>query len=1858
MATCPNKDLQAWKDLTSQYGEVGAMFMYTIEGDIPTLSRAEEIALEYDLVGDNFLTSPNARVKPGVEELFDSNPELANQVYEALGFKSNSIENRLQIFFNQFGFQFKEGDSSTDLLRKIIYVSKTDNNVFIDNSVKALSQLLLANTNIDFNKLENLIEDTNEFKTLLSQSSEYIRNTHKYLKDGNRIPMEEWVSYIKQYNKIKNTVLEKYVKESLLDKNNSTALHKLIINFLEFFKKLFNSSKNLKDVTDSLVQQVLLNQREVVINSNDLKNKEKVTLAKALKETSHGKDIIKTFGEFGLILTGSISAAEQGTVFRKTGKLLHDIDWVVPKGFTKDFNKKLKDTFKGTTLVREFDSSTYYTQTYIVPPKGYTISNLTFFKPEIYGKNKYIASYDVLDKDGNIVSNYRRYYDVKPSGKVIENREVYNEGLENVDKNLEAVSVDFFQNKEDLKFEPYTVSVEGVDLQLSNWMSSFTEKLKYGRAKDLLDYANFIPNDVVPIDTEITPQQKQQAQQQYSQYLDTIFPESKVKDIVYHGTKGKKFDKFISSETGEFGRGVYFGNYQTALENTDKLDDFTLEPITGFDKNKIIPAVINTQNIYKRDLGGNGIRNEYVVEPEQIHILGSQKDIKGFKEFVADSSNEILLQTKKTEYKKDNATVKSKDVNDKLSEFAGKYGFSIQGLEDYKTSYKHRTGQDLNVDATALIDMFSKLIAIDPNTSDYSTLPEEIGHLADALLGDNPLAVNARNLAGESSVFEEIKDEYTEIYSKMFPHLNEAKIRELVKREALGKLIGKELIRDNSLTGKMKRVFEKLINLFLSKVSKAAELKKYVTEIADAVLDNNSNIFDQANINTREMFFQTKKSKFDRIVTTLENKLKILERKAYASDTKFEQAEKLKKEIEEIKASIANNLEIDAVDKFLDFALEETSTVLEAIEKGRQFSYAEIQDLDTFIRFYDPLLKEDVRPYVKRRNITELRAKVDKLSLDIEDLNTFYRDNRVESFKSVLGPLVDKIKNSKYAVNLDTYLNSVIDDITSTQAFMGISRLTKDQTVRQVAKIVTDSKNKVHFNTIEYAKRLGEVLEGLTREQLDLFYETTDGKASGYIAREQNYKKALDSLASFRNKINARYNISSESEQRAQQIKDMPDNVRKQYFKEIRQWWVKNSTVTKTSAEIESIYNQKKLTMSKKDFNDWVSTNIGVDYYGNMQASLSFNEFRVPKNSLYKNPAYEQIQKDPKLKKAYDTLLEVKGELDSKIPKKTNLYKLPQVSKTTLDRLINGRGFKEIPELVKQEFVSRVDDVEFGDQESIFNKDGVELKFIPIHYLKSLENTDDISRNIGGIFLNYAEMAENFVEMSSIAPQLELILDEVGDLKFKSGFKGKTKEGLESNVYKMLKGFMDEHLYGKEKEAITQEVFGVEVNITKVMNNVNRWVRNTNLINNWFTMATNLITSESWRKIEDIIGQHTTQESSFFALKEFINYLPSSVVDKYKVMKTNKLSLILERFKVMDDVKGQFANMDKSQAVKAAVSLPYLGYEMGDFKVKAHMTISMLDNIRFIDGEWQNRQTYLSKATTPEQKKQLQETWSNNRDKSLWNAYTVEGSKLKHSVPQELELEVITKIRTVGSRLDGMISETDRAAIHRHVYAQLFATHRNWLFQGVQDRFNPYVWDYSIGEMTGGRYRTAYNLASNLFKEAIEKKNIPDLIANWNNLEDFEKRNIYGVLLDQVYVATAFVFYLMMNALADDDKEDSYFIESMAYLSSRLLLEQSALVPVSILTGNIPMVSEMMAVMESPIPAARQLELLTDIYGWFDGTEVERGAYKGMSKRTKKLLKLIPGVKGAIESTDPKSKNQWLKNKALKSYWMQDYVTD
>ena len=151
------------------------------------------------------------------------------------------------------------------------------------------------------------------------------------------------------------------------------------------------------------------------------------------------------------------------------------------------------------------------------------------------------------------------------------------------------------------------------------------------------------------VDNTITPQQEQQAQQLYSQYLNTIFPNSKVKDIVYHGTN-KDFSEFVSGK-GFWGNAFYVTT-EKGYANSIAASRARQEPGTS----KIIkPLLINANNIefeedayaideFPKDIDtiltnieGGGKIIYAVKNPEQIHTLGSKKDIEGFKKFVKDT---------------------------------------------------------------------------------------------------------------------------------------------------------------------------------------------------------------------------------------------------------------------------------------------------------------------------------------------------------------------------------------------------------------------------------------------------------------------------------------------------------------------------------------------------------------------------------------------------------------------------------------------------------------------------------------------------------------------------------------------------------------------------------------------------------------------------------------------------------------------------------------------------------------------------------------------------------------------------------------------------------------------------------------------------------------------------------------------------------------------------------------------------------------------------------------------------------------------------------------------------------------------
>ena len=86
-----------------------------------------------------------------------------------------------------------------------------------------------------------------------------------------------------------------------------------------------------------------------------------------------------------------------------------------------------------------------------------------------------------------------------------------------------------------------TIDTEAIKSEINNLKSQLQE-LKSDYSDYYIDY---FENH-----NQISPQQKQQAQQLYSQYLNTIFPNSKVKDVVYHGSKNE-FEVFSKEHIGK-----------------------------------------------------------------------------------------------------------------------------------------------------------------------------------------------------------------------------------------------------------------------------------------------------------------------------------------------------------------------------------------------------------------------------------------------------------------------------------------------------------------------------------------------------------------------------------------------------------------------------------------------------------------------------------------------------------------------------------------------------------------------------------------------------------------------------------------------------------------------------------------------------------------------------------------------------------------------------------------------------------------------------------------------------------------------------------------------------------------------------------------------------------------------------------------------------------------------------------------------------------------------------------------------------------------------------------------------------------
>lgn len=162
------------------------------------------------------------------------------------------------------------------------------------------------------------------------------------------------------------------------------------------------------------------------------------------------------------------------------------------------------------------------------------------------------------------------------------------------------------------------------------------------------------------------------SKEQYSEYLNTIFPNTETQNIYYHGGK-KGIDKFMSPQDPNFvkNKGVHsatkdYGIYFTADKSSAKryskgykksdrhVYSVLLNAENPYRTNKFFALsirrlfgskVLDPRSILEKDFNTtlkgydsviwHGEKGEIVVfDPSQVHILGSKSDIEGFKDYV------------------------------------------------------------------------------------------------------------------------------------------------------------------------------------------------------------------------------------------------------------------------------------------------------------------------------------------------------------------------------------------------------------------------------------------------------------------------------------------------------------------------------------------------------------------------------------------------------------------------------------------------------------------------------------------------------------------------------------------------------------------------------------------------------------------------------------------------------------------------------------------------------------------------------------------------------------------------------------------------------------------------------------------------------------------------------------------------------------------------------------------------------------------------------------------------------------------------------------------------------------------------
>ena len=604
-----------------------------------------------------------------------------------------------------------------------------------------------------------------------------------------------------------------------------------------------------------------------------------------------------------------------------------------------------------------------------------------------------------------------------------------------------------------------------------------------------------------------------------------------------------------------------------------------------------------------------------------------------------------------------------------------------------------------------------------------------------------------------------------------------------------------------------------------------------------------------------------------------------------------------------------------------------------------------------------------------------------------------------------------------------------------------------------------------------------------------------------------------------------------------------------EWKKAIKNWYREN-TQPKSKKDRDQILADKEQdrvsgVLTEIEYQDWLSKNkyeyLGETVYMKDLSEPSNDYLNDKWTALYDTNDNPINEKGKYHKYIWNLYLKAQDKLP--IRKKNNIYLLPSIEKTNLERLQDTGIKNAVTNAVTDTFRIKSYDTEYGGS----NLSKHDIKILPVYYTQPMD-AEDVSLDLVRSVLMFSAMANRYEALNNVNGEISLFkkiiesrevvkTDSKGRAKIdkfakKFGYQDYIKANGEAYSKMHLDAFIDMVVYGEMQAK--EEILGFSAD--KITNSLLGYSSIT-------TIAADLLKGIANNLQGNIQLVIEAASSEFFGLKElrkgkayYAKSVTSFLSDFGKNAPESLAGRLVERYDPLQgNFKDTYGNSISSSVARKLFRTDTLFFNQhfGEHEIQVSTMFALMESVMVKDNK------------TGEEISLLQ----------AHILYGDQGVEANTDFTEKQRQSFQNRLHAISKRLNGVYNDFDKATAQRYSLGRLGLMYRKHLVPGYKRRFKTLSMDYELGSPTEGFYRTFWNVfARDLVKFKWNN------IQKWSTYSAFEKAQVKRTMMEVSIILTLTGLIMILSSLGEDDEElkKTYVYNLMMYEMIRMQSETSS----------------------------------------------------------------------------------------------------